>query len=111
MDINEEQLGGVTALSVKGRIDSGTAPEFGGKLEAAVSAPMSRLVVDLRELEYISSAGFRVLLVAAKRAEATDSKLVLCSLPAKVQQLFDLGGFLDLFAIVASRDEAIAAAR
>lgn len=111
MELREEDLGGVTALLVKGRIDSGTAPEFGQKIEGVVSAPMRRLVVDFGELEYISSAGFRVLLVAAKRAEETGSRLVLCSLPAKVRQLFDLGGFLDLFAIAASREEAVAVAR
>jgi anti-anti-sigma factor len=111
MDLREEQVSGVTALSVKGRIDSTTAPVLGQKLEAVVSAPASRLVVDFRDLEYISSAGFRVLLVAAKRAEEAGSRLVLCSLSGKVRQLFDLGGFLDLFAITASRDEAIAAAK
>ena len=52
-----------------------------------------------------------MLLVAAKRAEGAGSRLVLCSLSGKVHQLFDLGGFLDLFAIMASRDEAIAAAK
>jgi anti-anti-sigma factor len=111
MELREEQVEGVTALAVRGRVDSTTAPALGQRLEAAVAAPASRLVVDLRELEYISSAGFRVLLVAAKRAEVAGSKLVLCSLSGKVRQLFDLGGFLDLFAITASRDDAIAAAR
>jgi len=96
---------------VKGRLDSTTAPVLGQKLEAVVAAPASRLVVDFRELEYISSAGFRVLLVAAKRAEKAVSRLVLCGLSGRARQLFDLGGFLDLFAIAASRDEAIAAAK
>lgn len=111
MELHEEQVNGVTALAVKGRIDSTTAPALGQKLESVVAAPASRLVVDFRELEYISSAGFRVLLVAAKRAEEAGSRLVLCSLSAKVRQLFDLGGFLELFTITTSRDDAIAAAK
>ena len=111
MDLHEERVDEVTALSVKGRIDSTTAPVLGQKLEAVVAAPASRLVVDFRDLEYISSAGFRVLLVAAKRAEEAGSRLILCSLSGKVRQLFDLGGFLDLFAITSSRDEAITAAK
>jgi anti-anti-sigma factor len=111
MDLHEEQVDEVTALSVKGRIDSTTAPAFGQRLESVVTAPAARLVVDFRELEYISSAGFRVLLVAAKRAEECGSRLVLCSLSGKVRQLFDLGGFLDLFTIAASRDDAMTAAR
>jgi anti-sigma B factor antagonist len=111
MDLHEEQVDEVTALSVKGRIDSTTAPAFGQRLESVVTAPAGRLVVDFRDLEYISSAGFRVLLVAAKRAEECGSRLVLCGLSGKVRQLFDLGGFLDLFTIAASRDDAMTAAR
>ena len=111
MELHEEQVSGVTALAVRGRLDSTTAPGFGQKIEAIVATPQSRLVVDFGNLEYMSSAGFRVLLVAAKRAEEVGSRLVLCSLSAKVRQLFDLGGFLDLFTIVHSRDDAIAAAK
>ena len=111
MDLHEEQVDEVTALSVKGRIDSTTAPAFGQRLESVVTAPAGRLVVDFRDLEYISSAGFRVLLVAAKRADEAGSRLVLCGLSGKVRQLFDLGGFLDLFTIAASRDDAMTAAR
>jgi len=111
MELLEEQIAGVTALVVRGRVDSTTAPTFGQRLESVIAVPKSRLVVDFRELEYISSAGFRVLLVAAKRAEDAGSRLILCSLSAKVRQLFDLGGFLDLFTIAASRDDAIVAAR
>jgi anti-anti-sigma factor len=111
MELREEEVNGIKVLGVKGRIDSTTAPAFGQKLEAVVAAPASRLVVDLRELEYISSAGFRVLLVAAKRADEARSRLVLCNLSAKVRQLFDLGGFLDLFSISQSRDDALTAAK
>ena len=50
------------------------------------------------------------MLLAAKRAEETGSQLVLCGVSGKVRQLFDLGGFLDLFTIAGSRDEGIAAA-
>lgn len=111
MDLREEDLDGVTVLSVKGRLDSATAPALGQNLELLVARPGGRLVVDFRELEYISSAGFRILLVAAKRAEEASTRFVLCSLSSKVRQLFDLGGFLDLFAISASRDDAITAAK
>ena len=111
MDLHEERLDQVTALSVKGRIDSTTAPQVGQEHEAVVANPSGRLVVDFRDLDYISSAGFRVLLVAAKRADQSGSRLVLCGLSSKVRQLFDVGGFLDLFSITATRDEAIAATR
>ena len=111
MDLREDIAGEVTVLEVTGRIDSTTAPVLGEKLTGALATPQRRLVLDLRQLEYISSAGFRVLLLAAKRAEEAGSRFVLCSVSGKVRQLFDLGGFLDLFPISASREEGIAALR
>ena len=111
MELREASTGDVLVLEVEGRVDSNTAPTFGERLTRMLGTAGTRLVVDLRHLEYISSAGFRVLLLAAKRAEEGGSRLVLCGLSGKVQQLFDLGGFLDLFAISASREDGIAAAK
>jgi anti-anti-sigma factor len=110
MDLKEEQTGGVTIVQVKGRIDSTSAPALGQRLTAVLDDARARVLVDLSEVDYISSAGFRVLLLAAKRAEQAASKLVLSGVSGKVRQLFDLGGFLDLFAIASTREEGIAAA-
>ncbi|HEV8517012.1 MAG TPA: STAS domain-containing protein [Burkholderiales bacterium] len=111
MELREEIAGEVAILDVKGRIDSTTASTLGDRLSAALAMRDRRLVLDLRQLEYISSAGFRVLLLAARRADESASRLVLCGLSSKVQQLFDLGGFLDFFQIASSRDDAISAAK
>jgi anti-anti-sigma factor len=111
MDVREEQVGDVTVVQVKGRLDSTTSPMLGECLGAMLSAAKARVLVDFSQLEYISSAGFRVLLQAAKRAEQNAARLVLCGVSGKVRQLFDLGGFLDLFAIAGSREEGVAAAR
>lgn len=110
MDLREERVGGVTVLEVKGRLDSTTSPVLGERLTAMLGAANPRVLVDFSQLEYISSAGFRVLLIAAKRADQGTAKLVLCGVSGKVRQLFDLGGFLDLFAIAATRDEGVASA-
>lgn len=110
MEMRKDLVGSVTVLAVTGRLDSTTAPTFGEQLLSVLNALQCHVVLDLRQLEYISSAGFRVLLVAAKRAEKNESRLVLCGVSGKVRQLFELGGFLDLFAISASREDAIAAA-
>ena len=109
MDLREEKIGEVSVVEVTGRIDSSTAPALGERLTANLEAPKVRVVLDLSRLEYISSAGFRILLLAAKRADETGSRLVLCGVAGKVRQLFDLGGFLDLFSMTATREEGIAA--
>src|SRR3970040_1404479 len=77
MDLREEKVGGVTVVEVKGRIDSTTAPALGARLTASLVAPKVRVLLDLSRLEYISSAGFRILLLAAKRAGEAVSPFVL----------------------------------
>lgn len=110
MDLQQESVGDITVLAIAGRVDSTTAPVLHEHLISVVNAPQARVLVDLSGLDYISSAGFRVLLLGAKRSESAGSRLVLCGLSAKVHQLFDIGGFLDLFSITGTRDEGITAA-
>ena len=108
MEIAEHQAGDVTILEIKGRIDSNSAGPFGERLTSLINAGRARLVVDLKQIIYISSAGFRALLVAGQLAEDTKGTLALCALSAEVQRLFDLGSFTDLFVIYPSREESLA---
>ncbi len=107
LDIAEEQRGDITIVEIKGRIDSNTAKSFGERLTGLIKAGRMRVVVDLKHLVYISSAGFRALLVAGQLAEESKGTLALCSLSSEVQRLFDLGAFTDLFAIYGSREEGV----
>ena len=111
MELNESSDGSVTIIAVKGRLDSVTAPTLGERLSSTLGAPSRRLLIELSQLEYISSAGFRILLLAAKRAAESNGQIVLAGVSGKVRQLFDLGGFLDLFRICSTRDEGVAALR
>lgn len=107
MDLIEQDVGGVTVLAVKGRVDSTNSADFSSKLGALYATPGRRLLLDLQQLEYISSAGFRALLIAARHASQSGGKLALCGLSGKLRDLFDLGGFLDNFLIQSSREEGI----
>jgi anti-sigma B factor antagonist len=107
LDIAEEHRGDITIVEIKGRIDSNTAKPFGERLTGLIKAGQTRVVVDLKHIVYISSAGFRALLLAGRLAEETNGTLVLCSLSSEVQRLFDLGAFTDLFSIYASREEGL----
>jgi anti-sigma B factor antagonist len=108
MNVHECVINGVTVLEVEGRIDSVTAPAFEAQLGAALSTAQ-RLVVDLRQLLYISSAGFRVLYRAGTEAKQKNGKLVLCNLSATVTELFAIAGFNRLFTITATREEGVTA--
>jgi anti-anti-sigma factor len=82
-----------------------------GELERLVVADRrgrERLVMDLAGVEYISSAGLRVLLMAAKRLKGPAAGLVLCGLGPSVRTVLELAGFLPLFAVEAGREQAVA---
>jgi anti-sigma B factor antagonist len=66
-------------------------------------------VIDLSHLEYVSSSGLRVFLLAAKRLHSAEGKIVLCSLKEHVRQVFDLAGFSSILSIYGSRDDALKA--
>jgi anti-anti-sigma factor len=111
VDVRQVTAQGVVVLDVTGRVDNTTAPALQDQLITALGGPGARVLIDFTRLDYISSAGFRTLLLAAKRAQETGCSFVLCGLSARMRQIFDLVGFPELLSIVATREEGIAAAR
>lgn len=107
MQIEQARLEGALVVAPTGRIDSTTADAFESFLLGVVSAGERRLVVDFAAVDYISSAGLRVMLLVAKRLRDAKGRVALCSLGDPVRQVFELAGFLPLFVIVDSRDAAV----
>jgi anti-sigma B factor antagonist len=97
----------VTVLEAYGRLDSTTAKEFGDRLTALVQAGRNAIVVDLKNIAYISSAGFRVLLIANRATSEKQGKLALCGITGEVRRLFEIGAFLDQFLICPTQAEGI----
>ena len=109
MEISEEYSVDAAIVDVRGQIDSASAKALGDKLTSLIEAGRTRLIIDLNQVDYISSAGFRVLLVASRFAEESHGKLALCSLAPEVQKLFELTALTDLFEIYTSRPKAATA--
>jgi anti-anti-sigma factor len=109
--LEEQKAGSVTILEVAGRIDSASSPSLHERVGALIAQGSMPLLLDLGKVEYISSAGFRVLLLLARQAGKAGGRFALCALTPKVKQLFDLGGFLDLLPIANTREEGIAEAQ
>ena len=98
----------LAVVSPAGRIDSNTAAHLERAVFQHLDAGEARLVVDLAAVEYISSAGLRVLLRASHRAQDLGGLLVLCDMGPSVREVFDLAGLAALFAIEDSRERALA---
>ncbi|HPF60041.1 MAG TPA: STAS domain-containing protein [Candidatus Competibacteraceae bacterium] len=107
MDIQEQRQGEVIVLGPVGRLDSLNCREFESHLLSALNES-GKVVVDCTALAYISSAGLRVLLVAAKQARATKSQLSLAALKDNPREVFDISGFSAIFSIHPTVEAAIA---
>lgn len=111
MELVESHAEDVTVLVVSGRIDSSTADAFRDRLRAITDGGSRKLLVDLGEVAYMSSAGFWALLAASRELEGRKGVLALCALSDGIADLFRLGGFSELFRILPSRWDALAALR
>lgn len=101
--------GDLAVLTLEGRIDSVTAGSFGPALDELMAHPKTVKVIDCAKLDYIGSGGLRPMLRMAQHPPA-GTCLLLCSVSAEIMTLLRIVGFLDLFDIVADRQEALARA-
>lgn len=98
MEITTQEFKHCDLIKVKGRVDSATAPQLAQALEAASGAGKYKLVVNMSELEYMSSAGFRALLAAQRESKKFNrGEVVLAGVPERIREALELAGFTELF--------------
>ena len=105
--IVEERRDGALVLALTGRLGAASAGRFGAAVAEAVGRGEARLVIDLTEVDYISSAGLNALATATGLCAQARGAMALCGLTDPVRIAFDLGGLLPHLAIEPSRDHAI----
>ncbi len=99
MEIRDKKEGEVAIIEPVGRIDTNTSGEFEDKIVEVMDRGETRFVVDLKEIDYISSAGLRVFLMAAKKLKSSGGSFVLCSMSDHIKEVFDISGFTPIFTI------------
>lgn len=107
MEITAQQNKDVELIAVQGRLDSIEAPRLAEALEQARRAGRYTIVVDMSQLEYMSSAGFRALAEAQKDCRRHQGEVVLARVPETVREALDLVGFADYFHLAGSVDSAL----
>ena len=109
MEIIEEMQNDINIYRLIGRLDTNTSPRFEQKLFQAISEGAKNMVVDFKDIDYISSAGLRVILKAFKALQREDGRIMLCSMQDYVRQLFEITGIDAFVPIVATMDDALKA--
>ncbi len=107
MEISKKKEKDVLVVSVSGRIDAVTAPDFEKDLMESIGAGEKILLLLMNKLEYISSAGLRSILAIAKVLKTKEGKLVFAGIQGPVKDVFKISGFGSIFTIFDNEVEAL----
>ncbi len=103
IEVVEKRDNDVLVLLPVDRLDSTNARAFETIVMDHISKGEQRMIVDFSRLNFISSSGLRVLLIAAKKLSATQGKLVLCDMQEHIHEVFMISGFDQLIPVQDSR--------
>lgn len=110
-EIAGEELDGVLVIAVNGELDLNTAPQLEERLETALAANGSGLLLDLSGCEFIDSTGIGLIVRAWQRLDANpeggDARLALCGLSDQVRRLLEITGLESSIRTYGSRDDAL----
>jgi anti-anti-sigma factor len=107
MEITTRAQGDAWIIAIAGKLDSATSPQAQQALDAIVAGGGRKLAVDFSGLDYISSAGLRVLLGTVKKLAATGGALRTFGLNETVREVFDISGFSTIMAVFPSEADAL----
>lgn len=107
MQIIPKIIDNIPVIAISGRIDAVTSKDLESALTDVMDKNAIKMVVDLKDVEYISSSGLRVLLAALKRLRQSQGDLFLASLQPFVREVFEVTGFSKIFSIFPSYADAV----
>jgi anti-sigma B factor antagonist len=107
MEIIESKQNEINIFTLHGRLDSNTSPELEKKLVGAMESGARNMVLDFENLDYISSAGLRIILKTTKDLKRAEGALILCAMQDYVKEVFEIAGFDSFLPIVPTVDDAL----
>lgn len=107
MEIKTEKKNNCIEIKLIGRLDSNTSLTLEKELTAIINEGEQNIIVNFEELNYISSSGLRVFLVAAKSLGTRGNKLKFCNMKDFIKEVFDIAGFTAIFDIYKTNEDAL----
>lgn len=107
MQLTDEHIDDILVVKASGRIDSSTSQTLEQHLMPHLEKDGTSLVIDLAGVDYMSSAGLRVLLLAAKKIRQHQGQLAICSLQDTIREIFEVSGFMAILSVHPSREAAL----
>ena len=109
MTVATNKIGQVLVLSPAGRLDAETAPGLQDQILAHVEAGDTAVLLELSALDYVSSAGLRAILLAAKKLQELEGRFALCDMSEQIAEIFQVSGFDAILDIHPDQATALAA--
>ena len=106
MKIQKEKINDILIFSLNGRFDSNTFREFEKEIFNEIEKRSYFIILNLEQLDYISSAGLRAILRVTKSLKNFAGKLVICSIPDSIAEIFEISGFNFFLKIAPNLEEA-----
>jgi anti-anti-sigma factor len=107
MEITTRSAGTATIVAIAGSLDSNTSPQAQQSLDAILAGGGKKIAIDFSKLDYVSSAGLRVMLGVAKKLTATGGALRTFGLNDSVKEVFDISGFSTILSVFPGEAEAL----
>lgn len=107
LNISSEDQSGVKILHIEGRLDATSSPALDEQLSSLISSGTTKLIVDFSKVEYLSSAGMRLMLSNTKKASGQSGKLIFASINDDVMEIIRMAGFEKILSISSSVEDAI----
>jgi len=107
MQISVNTANDVTVVDIEGKLDAQTSPDAQTQMTRLVEQGARKILVDFDKLDYVSSAGLRILLATAKQLKPDDGELRICCLNEIVKEVFEISGFITILNVFASVSEAL----
>lgn len=107
MDISIIEIGSVKVFRLEGNLDTNTSPEVQESINQEISQGATKILVNLENVDFVSSAGLRVLLATAKRLGGVGGALRISNLNETVTEVFEISGFSTILDVCANEEEAL----
>lgn len=107
MDIIETRQNQIAIFSLAGRLDSGSSPEFDKMIVQAMENGFRYIILDCQKLDYITSAGLRVVVKTAKKLKPEEGRIILCAMADYVKEVFEIAGFDSFLPILPTLEDGI----
>ena len=109
MNITTEKIDNFSVLNIDGRIDSSNFTVFEEEINRILNNSVTNIIFNCKGLNYISSSGLRVFLVAQKKIISLKGRLYLCNMQPAIKEIFSISGFSNIFRIFDTLEEALEA--